>query len=78
MDRDRTTETLFSVVAAFVVALVLSPVVRSFTVELNHSVGQVWPFSMSHCHVASTPGCAGAEVEARSVAPLSRKRLAQR
>ena len=44
---------------ALVLAVILGGAVltRSVTAELNQTVGTVWPFSLAHCHVATTPGC---------------------
>lgn len=61
MDRPDRFGGLLSVAAAFAVALVLTPVVRSVTIGLDHTLGQAWPFSLAHCHVRATPGCAEAE-----------------
>lgn len=49
--------TVVQVAVALAVALVAAPVVRSVTVELNTTVGRVWPFSMARCHAPTTPGC---------------------
>lgn len=38
-------------------ALVLATLVRSTTIELNHSLGRVWPFSLDRCIASDTPGC---------------------
>jgi hypothetical protein len=62
-------ETLFRVAAALILALVLSPVVRTVTSELNHSLGHAWPFSLSHCHVSATPGCNEDDAARAAVSP---------
>ena len=38
-------------------ALVLAPVVRGATLELNHLLGRVWPFSLGRCVSHSARGC---------------------
>ena len=38
-------------------ALIMAPVVRSVTGELNDTVGRVWPFSLARCVSPATPGC---------------------
>lgn len=48
---------LVQVAVALAVALIVSPVVRTTTIELNNSVGRTWPFSMRHCLTSRTPGC---------------------
>ena len=50
---------MFAVMMALAIALVCSAMVRTVTAELNDTVGQAWPFSLVHCHVASSPGCSG-------------------
>lgn len=42
---------------ALLFAIWLSGAVRSTTVELNQTLGVVWPFSLAHCQVEATPGC---------------------
>ena len=65
-------EGLLRVAVAFAVALVLTPVVRTLTIELDSSVGRAWPFSMRHCLTRDTPGCAGTgAVRTASVIPSS-------
>jgi hypothetical protein len=73
MDREGAAETLFKVAAALIVALVFAPVVRTVTVELNHSVGRAWPFSLGHCHFAATPGCGVDEANVKLVAAPHRQ-----
>ncbi len=51
-------EAMLRVAAAFLIALMLSPVVRSLTAELDGTLGQSWPFSLTRCHAPETPGCA--------------------
>ncbi|MGI4955245.1 MAG: hypothetical protein ACRYGM_25845 [Janthinobacterium lividum] len=48
---------LLRVAMAFAVALVFAPAVRGVSIELNHSLGRLWPFLHSHCHAGDTPGC---------------------
>jgi len=52
---------------AFAVALVLAPALRGVSIELNHSLGRLWPFLHSHCHAGDTPGC-----EPYAIAPAGR------
>lgn len=42
---------------AFIVACLLSTVVRTSMIVLSETLGTVWPFSLVHCHAASAPGC---------------------
>lgn len=44
---------------ALVLALVLAPVVRTVTAELDEHLGRVWPFSLTRCHTPSSPSCDG-------------------
>ena len=46
---------------AVVVALALSPAVRSVTAGLTTTVGTRWPFAMEHCRSMDTPGCQAGE-----------------
>lgn len=52
------TEALVSSAAALALALLLSPAVRVVTADLDDTVGRVWPFALTHCHVRTSPGCA--------------------
>ncbi len=56
MASDRLT-TMFRFAAMTVCALFRAAMVRSMTVELNRSVGRVWPFSLVRCATPDTPGC---------------------
>ncbi|MEJ1976355.1 MAG: hypothetical protein WDN49_09905 [Acetobacteraceae bacterium] len=38
-------------------AMFLATLVRSTTIELNRSVGRVWPFSLERCVAPNSPGC---------------------
>jgi hypothetical protein len=45
-------------IAAMVVCvLFVATLVRGTTIELNQSVGRVWPFSLARCAAPDTPGC---------------------
>jgi hypothetical protein len=57
MDAQEPGQALLRVAAAFVIAVMLSPVVRSVTAGLDGTLGQAWPFSLTRCHVSATPGC---------------------
>ena len=48
---------LSQIVFGLLFAIWVSGVVRSATVQLNQTLGLVWPFSLAHCRVAATPGC---------------------
>lgn len=61
MSRDASLEALVRVVAALMLALIVSPVIRTATIELNNSVGRAWPFSLTYCHARASPGCDAAE-----------------
>lgn len=45
------------VVSVLLAVAVIAPIIRGVTVGLNHSLGQVWPFSHAHCVAKTTPGC---------------------
>lgn len=45
------------VLLALAIALVLSFPVRSVSIEINHTLGRAWPFSLAHCRTRDTPGC---------------------
>ncbi len=45
------------VALALGLALVAAPVVRTVTAELDNTVGRAWPFSLTRCSAAATPGC---------------------
>ena len=53
-------------ISRLLLALALAVLVRSATIELNASLGAVWPFSLVRCDTASAPGCSPAEHPVRS------------
>ena len=55
------TDALSRAVVCLAVAMVLSFVVRGVTASANQTLGRVWPFSLTRCQPASTPGCAAAD-----------------
>ncbi len=48
---------LLQAVIMLAAALVLAPVVRGATLEFNHLLGRVWPFSLGHCVSRNARGC---------------------
>ena len=52
------TGSVIQVAVALGLALVVAPIVRTVTSELNGTVGRAWPFSLARCVVLATPGCA--------------------
>lgn len=59
MVRPKRGEDVVPLALAVVVSLAAAPIVRTVTVELNNTLGRVWPFSMTRCHSLATPGCVG-------------------
>lgn len=57
MTRSAHAGTLAQAALALGIALVMAPVVRSVTGELNNTVGRAWPFSLARCVSPATPGC---------------------
>jgi hypothetical protein len=43
--------------AELLIACFLAMVVRATTVELNQTLGTVWPFSLVHCELRAALGC---------------------
>jgi len=58
MMRLTNTGSVIQAAVALGLALVMAPMVRNVTAELNNTVGQAWPFSLSRCISPATPGCA--------------------
>jgi len=48
---------VIQVAVALGLALVVAPMVRNVTSELNGTVGRAWPFSLARCVSLATPGC---------------------
>jgi len=57
MMRLTNTGSVIQVAVALGLALVVAPMVRNVTSELNGTVGRAWPFSLARCAVLATPGC---------------------
>ena len=45
------------IAVALGLALILAPIIRNLTSDLNGSVGRAWPFSLTRCAAVETPGC---------------------
>ncbi len=58
MMRLTNTGSVIQVAVALGLALVVAPMVRNVTAELNNTVGRAWPFSLVRCVAVTTPGCA--------------------
>ncbi len=67
----RLTNTGSMVQAAFALGLALlaAPMVRTVTSELNGAVGRAWPFSLTRCVSAATPGCHDTSVRSAAGQP---------
>jgi len=63
------------VAATVICALFVATVVRGTTIELNQSIGRVWPFSLARCAAPDTPGCSLEERSAMSGAGQHRVRV---
>lgn len=57
MMRLSNTGCMVQVAFALGLALIAAPIVRNLTSELNETVGRGWPFSLTRCSSAATPGC---------------------
>ena len=55
------TDALSRAVVCLAAAMVLSLAVRGVTASTSQTLGRVWPFSLTYCQPASTPGCAAAD-----------------
>ena len=54
--RERSSQ-LELIVVFLLLAMIISPIIRQTTAELNRSLGTTWPFAFAHCRVVTTPGC---------------------
>jgi len=57
MMRLTNTGSVVQVAVALGLSLVVAPMVRNVTAELNDTVGRAWPFWLARCAVLATPGC---------------------